>query len=246
MRREIFALMLLSVIAGAALDQSYVQTVSRNGASSIEKVMEVTLFSNQLSLEGLTRMAEVCRTSDTLECSVDVGNKKITMTESFSSGGYYTFSSEYGIPFITHTLTVSKVPTDKFSTSLEKLLVAANATDYAGGSGSVKPIDLVDREGNVEAVAALKMLKANITYTIIMPTSVSEAKAGGISGEVAGASATFDIVSAMDESAPIVVRSQEPNYGYIIAIAGVVVLAALALSFLGTRPGKTVKRKKQP
>ncbi|MCI0504267.1 hypothetical protein L0Y65_06185 [Candidatus Micrarchaeota archaeon] len=244
MRREIFALLLLSVIGGAALDQSYMQAVSRNGASVIEKTMEVTLFSNQLSQEGLARMGEVCRTSDTLNCSVDVENKKITMAESFSSGGYYTLTSDYGIPFITYTLTLGKVPTDEFSNSLERLLVAANATEYSGGSGAVKPIDLADREANAESAGVLKMLKANLTYTITMPSQVSEARAGNISGMVSGPSARFDLVSVMEESAPIVVRSQEPNYGYIIAIAGVVVLAALAFSFLGTRPDKAAKRKR--
>jgi len=241
MRREIIALLLISLMAGATLDQSYIQTVSRNGASVMEKTIEVTLFSNQLTAEGLTRMAEVCRTSKSFDCSVDVENKLVTMTEEFSSGGYYTFTSDYGLPSITHTLTIQKVPTDRFSTSLEKLLVAANATNYTGGSGTGKAIDLSDKVANAESAGILKMLKANITYTFIMPAQISEAKAGSVNGAVSGTSATFDLVSVLAESEPIVVKAQELNYGYIIAITGVVVLAALAMSFLGTRPGKRRK-----
>ncbi len=238
MRRELFALLALSLLAGAALDQSYVQSVSRNGASTVEKAMEISVFSNQLAEGGLERMAAFCEETASLDCSVDVAEKRITIREGFTSGGYYTYSSEYGIPFITHTMTVSKLPTDRFSSALEKLLAQSGAVEYSGAEGSGRVIDLTDGEGNAEAVAALRMLKANITYTVVMPSQVSEARAGAVEGQVSGNSATFSVLDVMEESEPIVVRSQEFNYGYIIAIAGIVALAALALSFARTKPGR--------
>jgi hypothetical protein len=242
MRREIFAILLLSLVASAAIDQSYIQTVSRNGASSMAKTMEIAVFSNQLATEGLAKMADYCEKSSGINCSVDVEAKKIVITESFASGGYYAFSNEYGIPSITYTVAISRVPTDRFSNSLSRLLVAANATEYSGTGGSAKSIDLSDTEGNAEAAAILKSLKANITYTVIMPSGVSEAKAGSVIGKISGQTASFDLLEVMSESGgPIVVKSQELNYGYLIAIAGIVVLGALALSFAGTRPSRRKK-----
>jgi hypothetical protein len=242
MIREIFAILLMSLVASAAIDQSYIQTVSRNGASSVEKTMEIAVFSNQLATEGLAKMADYCEKKSDINCSVDVEAKRIVITENFASGGYYVFSSEYGIPSITHTITISRVPTDRFSNSLARLLVAANATEYSGSGGSAKSIDLSDTEGNAEAASVLKTLKANITYIVVMPTGVSEAKAGSVIGGISGQRASFDLLEVMSaQGGPIVVKSQELNYGYLIAIAGVVVLGALALSFAGTRPSRRKK-----
>jgi len=242
MRREIFAVLLMSLVASAAIDQSYIQTVSRSGASSVEKTMELAVFSNQLATEGLAKMADYCEKRSDINCSVDVEAKEIVITENFASGGYYVFSSDYGIPSITYTMSISRVPTDRFSNALGRLLVAANATEYAGSSGSSKSIDLSDKEGNAEAAGILKTLKANITYVIVMPTGVSEARAGSVEGRISGKTASFDLLEVMSEQGgPIVVKSQELNYGYLIAIAGVIVLGALALSFAGTRPSRKKK-----
>lgn len=242
MRREIFALLLMAFVASAAIDQTYVQTVARNGASGIEKTMELAVFSNQLATEGLANMAAYCEKSSGINCSVDVGAKKVVITEEFSSGGYYVFSTDYGLPSITHTMTLNRVPTDKFSNALERLLVAANATEYAGSGGSARSIDLSDQEANAEAAAILKTLNANITYVVVMPSGVSEAKAGSVAGVISGQRASFDLLAVMSEGGgPIVVKSQELNFGYLIAIAGVVVLGALALSFAGTKPARRKK-----
>lgn len=242
MRREIFAILLMAVIASAAIDQSYVQTVFRGGASSVEKTMELAVFSNQLATEGLARMADYCEKPSSIDCSVDVEAKKVVITEEFSSGGYYVFSTDYGLPSITHTMTVNRVPTDKFSSALERLLVAANATEYSGSGGSARSMDLSDAEANAEAAAILKTLKANITYVVVMPSGVSEAKSGNITGAVSGNRASFDLVEVMSaQGGPIVVKSQELNFGYLIAIAGIVVLGALALSFAGTKPSRRKK-----
>src|SRR4030095_4638639 len=127
MRRELFALLLIAS-SFAALDQSYVQNVSSTGSSTIVQGPEITIFSNIVTSECLANMDEVCNSTSKLDCSVDVANKKITITENFNTGGYYIFANDYGFPFVTHSMTITRIPTDRFSSSLEKLLILANAT----------------------------------------------------------------------------------------------------------------------
>ena len=238
MRREILALLLLAVAAGAALDQSYVQTVSRNGTSVIGKTMQITIFSNQLTADALAKMDAFCKSQKRVVCSVDAPGKSVTMNDTFEPGGYYEFTSDYGLPFITHTLTISKIPTDRFSSILDSILVGANVTSSSGGSSGA--IDLADSATNRGNAKVLRQLRANITYTVIMPMPVSGAVSGNMSGAVSGDQASFDLVGVLEQSKPIVVKSEEPNLGYITVIIGVVVIIALAVSFMSS---KTVRRK---
>ncbi len=239
MRREILALLLLALSASAAFDQTYLQTLSRDGNSTIEKTMQVTIFSNQLDSQAMAKMDEFCKGQTALDCSLDVGNKTITITDSFSSGGYYEYTTDYGLPYVTHTLTITRIPTDRFSTLLDRILSAANVSG-SGGGGSVSPIDLRDNATNVQNAAYLRQFGANLTYTIIMPADISSAASGALNASVSGRTASFDLVGVLAESKPIVVRSQELNLGYITAIVGVLIIAALAVSFMGS---KTVKRR---
>lgn len=238
MRREIVAVLLLTLAAGAALDQSYVQTVSRNGTSVIEKTMQITIFSNQLTADALAKMDAYCGSQKTIRCSVDAANKTVTMSDVFASGGYYEYSSDYGLPFITHTVTVTRIPTDRFSSILDSILRGSNVT--SGSGGSTTALDLRDSKANRENAKVLRQLGVNITYTIIMPAQASSASSGNVSGRIDGQSASFDLVEVLDQSQPMVVKSEEANLGYMTVIAGVIVVAALALSFMGS---KTVKRK---
>ncbi len=244
MRREFLGLLILSVMASAAIDQEHIQVVARNGSSSIEKTMEVVIFSDQLAADALLRMAQVCRTSAAVDCSVDVEGKTVTMREDYLPGTYYTYSSEYGLPFVTHTITISKVPTDRFSRALARLLVLANATEPAAGGGSVNPIDLLDTEQNGPSVEILRRLDANLTYVVIMPLPVAEASAGEAPGRVDGDRAEFDLIAVMEAGKPMVVRSRELNLGYMVAIAGIVVVAALALAFFRSKPARKGRLKK--
>ncbi|MEW6722302.1 MAG: hypothetical protein AB1324_03505, partial [Candidatus Micrarchaeota archaeon] len=135
MRRELLASLILISAAFAALDQTYVHTILPDGSSEMEKTMEITIFSNQLTETGLEDMRELCATSSRVRCEVDVESKTVTMWDDFETGGYYTFSSDYGIPFITHTATIVKIPTDRFSVLLQRVLIDSNATPPVAGGG---------------------------------------------------------------------------------------------------------------
>jgi len=241
MRLVLFALLALSLSVFATLDQEYVQNVSRNGSSTIQRTTDVAIFANQLTAQALQRMADLCAHDAELACSVDVDAKRLTMSEGFTSGGYHTYITDYGFPFITHTFTVSKVPTDKFSDSMGKLAQAAGV-EGAGADGSASSIDLNDDRNNKANADLLRSIRANITYTIIMPIGVSEAKAGKVNGIVSGNAARFDLVEVIGESEPIVITSRELNLGYLVAVAGILVLVALAVSFFGSR--RPARRKK--
>ncbi len=238
MRREILAVLLLALVSGAALDQTYVQTVSRNGTSVIEKSMQITIFSNQLTADALAKMDAYCKAQKSAGCSVDVAGKTVTMSDVFPPGGYYEFSSDYGLPFITHTVKVTRVPTDRFSSILDGILRGANVTSSSGGSAAA--LDLLDAKANRENAKVLRQLGVNITYAIVMPSPVSEASSGNYTASIDGQTARFDLVEVLDQSQPMVVRSNEANLGYLTVIAGAIVIVAIAISFMGS---KTVKRK---
>ncbi len=238
MRREILALVLFSLASFAAFDQSYVQTVGRDGNSTIQKSMQLTIF-GQLNAQALSGMEQYCSSLTAFDCSVDPANKTVTITDAFSSGGYYEYTTDYGLPFVTHTLTITRIPTDRFSNLLDRLLAAGNVSG-AGGGGSTSAIDLRDNSTNIQNAAYLRQFGANITYTVVRPADVSSAAAGNVSGSVAGRQATFDLVEVLGASKPIVVKSSELNLGYITAIVGLVVIIALAVAFVRSR---TVKRR---
>ena len=234
--KTIIAILMLSIVVNAALDQSYLQTIAGDGSSTIVKTQEMNVFSNQLKSGALERMANVCQQGFAVPCSVDQENKKITLTEKLSSNsGYYTLSSDYGFPYITYTLTITKIPTDRFSADLDKLLVASDAISSAGG-GSAQPINL--NEDNNESVYYLRKFKANITYAIKMPAATYEASAGNVSGKRDGSSVTFDLVEVMSTSKPVIVKSSELNWTYLIIIVAAISLGGLAITFFTTKPRK--------
>ena len=234
-------MLLFSVLVNAALDQTHVHTISRDGSSTITKSMDLTIFSGMLNEGAFENIDEICQTDQSIDCSVEPEDKKITITERFSSGSYYTFTADYGIPYITYEVVVRRVPADRFSSSLDRLLIAAEAVNVTG-AGSVEPLDLRD-EKNEENAYYLERFRANLTYTINMPAPVYEASAGNVSGTVTGNSAEFDLVDVLGESEYITVTSKEVNSGYLIIIAMVIIVAALALSFF--RAKKPEKKKKK-
>ncbi|MEW6722175.1 MAG: hypothetical protein AB1324_02855, partial [Candidatus Micrarchaeota archaeon] len=100
---------------------------------------------------------------------------------------------------------------------------------------------LDDSEENAASAAILRRFGANITYTVVFPMPVSSATAGSVSGVVEGNRATFSLIDVMEESEPMVVRSSELNFGYIVVILCVLALAGLAAAFFATKPSKRKK-----
>jgi len=239
MRMIIAALILLSLVANAAVDQHYEQTLKRDGTSTIVKSMEINIFAADLDERALEKISDTCNTSQRIRCSVE--GQTITIEDDFSPGNYYIFKTEHGLTAIEYTLTVNKIPTDRFSMLLEELLDEAEVVESTGGSAD--PLDLLDKEGNAESVYFLKRFEANITYSVNMPVAITEAGAGGVNATVLGErTVRFDLVDIMEEGQPITVKSQEMNVANIILVVAVIVLGALAYSFFRQKPKKKKKK----
>lgn len=243
MRREILAFLILSTLVSAALDQSYSMTLDREGNSQISKGMDIVVFTNEFTEDDFEKVKEICETDSEIDCSVE--GKTITITEDFVPGQHYSYQADYGIPSITYEVTIKKIPTDTFSTSLDKLFRKAGAVNGSQSSSGVS-IDLLNAKENQENAKFLRKFDANITYQITMPTGVSYAMAGNTTGVVNGNSVMFDVVSLMEESQPLLIKSSELNMGYLIILAAAIVLGALAFSFFNSKPvKKTTKKKKK-
>lgn len=240
--RGILTLLLLVAVANAAIDQSYVQTVSRDGTSAMEKSMDVSMFS-VLSAPVLRQMADYC-SAQKMDCGVDANASKVMITEKLAPGTYYAYSVDYGLPYITYTLTAGQLPNDLFSSDLDRMMSVINASPSAS---AVKPLDLTDKAGNAAALPILRRLNANLTYTVNMPAPVVEASAGNATGVISGSSATFDLISVMENGKAVTVRSQELNTAYIVPLGAAIVIVALALAFFQTKPApkKAAAKKKK-
>jgi len=225
--RRIIAFLLLCLVANGALEQSYIQTVKSDGSSFIEKTTDLSPFSSQLNPGSFERMKDTCERISSIWCTAE--NETVIIREHFLQGGsYYTFTTEYGLPYITHTMVIRKIPTDKLSNDLDRLLAAANATS-AQPSGTAKVLDLT--ENNSAAAEYLRMVGVNITYTVNMPAQIDEVTGNGTSS---GSAVTFDLVELMEKRGTVTIQSRELNLAYITGVAAVVVLFGLALLFFST------------
>jgi hypothetical protein len=240
MRRVILALLLFSFVVNASLDQAYVHTVSRDGSSTMTRDTDLTIFADVLGEGAFQSVDGLCDTNASLRCSVD--GETVTIKEKLKQGTYYSLTADYGLPFITYTLVVKKVPTDRFSSSLDNLLVVAGAVEEAGTS-RVRPMDLRDKSTNIPDAEYLKKFDANLTYSIEMPAGIYEATAGDVDALLSGNTAQFDLVEVLGESEYMTVKSRELNLGYLALIAMAITLAALAFSFFTHKRPRKRRRK---
>jgi hypothetical protein len=183
--RIILVLLLFSSLVIAGLDQSYVQTVSRDGSSEIEKTSDLTIFTGELEEDGLQKIDEFCQKSS--DCNVNERN--ITITEEFEHTGYYSLTTEYRIPSIEYKYTLNRIPTDRFSELLGEVLVDAEVMEDAG-----KPADSIDLTDGKDDARLLRKYGVIITYTINMPAQIYEARAGNVTGNVSGSTVTFYLI----------------------------------------------------
>ncbi len=234
-------LILASSLSFAGMDQYYVASVQRDGFIDITKSQDISLFSSTLPADAFERIASVCVQDPTLRCSMDAQKKVLTITERFPySTIYSTLSPDYGFPYVTYTLVVKQIPTDRFAEGVENILVKANLSQ--AGEGTL-PASLDLSVNNAESAAFLRMVGVNLTYAVVMPGAVKEAYSGNVTGVVVGERATFDLIEVFGSPNPIIIKSSELNGGYIVLAAAIVVLAAFAISFFGIgRKDKQVEK----
>ena len=224
MRNIAILMFAVSILLTGAIAQEYTQTVGRDGDSVITKTFDTTLLHGY----DIDAIAAVCQNSE-FSCSVEDGKMSLSINIDEDSR-YYNEETEYGLPFITYTLTLRTVPTDLFSEEMNKIMVAAG---YEEGP-DVPAAEIWKKDS--EAVSLLRNF-GDISYTVNMPGNVVETSIG----EMSGSTATFMFSDAYRVEENIVVKSQEINSGYLVIGIMIVVLIAFALSFMKKKPMKTEK-----
>jgi len=217
--KKMLVLFLLSAILVSNAAQSYVQKIDPLGGASVTETRDLSVFLQLFPGGSVDKIAGACATDPSLSCSVS-GTIMTTTIELPAGNNYYTIGTDYGIPFITTALTVNRLPTDVFDSSVNNVLNAAGLTS---GKGHAEPIELADKGANANLSAAWKEAGLTMNYTIIMPNGYTQ---------------TYDLVQLLADSHPIVVTTQEPDYGLMALIAGIIVLAAFTLSFFRKKKGK--------
>ncbi len=236
--RMLIVLVLASLLLTGAVQQSYYQTVGRDGSSEIQRDSEIGLFADFLPPGSVAAMADICE-AGILKCGLSEDDMVLTLYGSFDADGtYYSFESEEGIPYSTYVLTIKRVPTDRFGELTDDLLVEAGVAERSTATGT--PVVLGDSE-TMSVAGELKALGVGITYIVDMPGEIVYARSDGIEGRVDYSTARFDLVDVMQNSGQIVVRSRELNLPYLMLIAIAVVLGALALSFFWEKKAKKKK-----
>jgi len=234
MRNIAILMFAVSILLTGAIAQEYTHDVGRNGDSVITKTFDTTLLHGY----DMEKIAAVCDTGE-YGCAVEGGKISLAIAIDETSK-YYEAETEYGIPFITYTLSLRVVPTDLFSEQMNMILVAAGYDE-----GAEIPETEIWKK-NAEAASMLRQY-GDISYTVNMPGGVVEA---GI-GEISGSSVTFLFSEAYSTEGNIVIKSQEINSGYLVLGLMIVVLIVFALSFgmkkkrmAPEKPARKSKRKK--
>jgi len=225
MRNIAILMFAVSILLTGAIAQEYTHDVGRNGDSVITKTFDTTLLHGY----DIEKIAAVCDTGE-YGCAVEEGKMSIALIIDESSK-YYDEETEYGIPFITYTLSLRMVPTDLFSEQMNMILVAAG---YGEGA-EIPETEIWKRD--TEAASLLREY-GDISYSVNMPGGIVEA---GV-GEITGSSVTFLFSEAYGTEGNIMVKSQEINSGYLVLGIMVVVLIAFALSF-GMKKKKMAPKK---
>lgn len=232
----LLTIMFGSILLIGSVFQTYEQTVKTNGDSIIKKEYEIGLFSGMLGENASAKIAQACSADHSLGCTVD--NEKITDIKQFSNDEkYYSLKTDYGIPYVEYEIEIRKIPVDKFAEMLDKTLFSAGLINKTSDSYG-EPLNLQDTEANKEIVPIIREMGMDIKYVVVVPGEIISATAGNSVGSINANSAEFMLSDVLAESQPIVVKSREINWAYMIIIVAVLAIALFALSF-------RKKRKKQ-
>lgn len=235
MRRLAFFI-LAGILLTGAVQQEYVQNVEPGGNSIISRKADIGFFGDMLPGGSIDAMENFCSQSSEIECSVDSENFSILISDSFSADSvYYDFISEESLPYITHTLTINRIPTDRFSELTDDIIVGAGI--YEESSSPVDPVVLGDAE-TAGMARSMDYLDIDIRYYVEVPGQITSVECGELQSSISGNQVDFSLVDAMKQQERIVIRSRELNMPYIILICIALAMGALALSFFWEKKKK--------
>jgi len=213
------ALMLISLLLTGSLAQSYTQKVEAIGDSTISESRDISSFLSLLPADALMRIDAVCKADPSLDCSLQ--DTILTMNMDLEDGNdYYAFQTDNGFPFVTTTLTISKIPSDLFDARINSILLQSK---LVSDEGSAKPIDLSEKSANRAKAEALKRSGFEVMYSVQMPN---------------GQLNSYDLVAILEDSKPLIIQTQEINSWTIVLLLGIGLVAFVAYTFFGNRSGR--------
>ncbi|MBI5046335.1 hypothetical protein HZC07_01240 [Candidatus Micrarchaeota archaeon] len=230
--------------AHTSADQTYFQSLYSNGSSVIIKDFTLTLFPDQLDAKVPENLSLLCA-AKYVDCSFLEQSRKMTITEKFQeSSGYYTWAVDSGFPYTTYTLTINRLPTDRFDSALNKLIANASGSESRDLPNPV-PIEL--KLNNSQIGSTLKDLGLVVIYKLSLPGDIYQANAGNVTAEFESVTdqnfVTFDLADVLSGTSPIVVKSRTLNGSAIAFVLMLVVLLFLGYEFFNQKGIKTKKRK---
>lgn len=218
-------LIVMSVVFSATMDHTYMQTINEKGDSIFTRITKGEVFpegSNTSAIEQICKEAVVAR------CMINQSSQttqiEITLKE---KEGYYTISTEYGFPFITHIVKIERIPTDKISEQMIQIL------KQSGFTKRIQPASAVDLlADNKESARALKSFGAEIEYEVKVPGLINEASFAEEKINFQGERATVDFTKLLEKQGELKIVSSEMNWAYISAVIAVLVIVAFGASFI--------------
>lgn len=222
MKKAIVLLVFISILLIGAVSKQYTHQQMGDG-SAIVTIHAKTAILGPIDYE---KVAEVCKKNN--KCSIDKEN--FTISVELQKGKYYSFSSDYGIPFITHTLELKAIPQDVLTAETRAILQEAGEPV---SDAKVDPLELGKKD-----VALSQFLKnsGDILYVVVMPGEITSATLGTKNGNVL----SFTLSEAYATGTPIKITSTEPNISLMAVVLMVLILIAVALLFSKKKGGATV------
>lgn len=214
MKRMAFALIALILVSGC-VSIGLEQELNKDGTSVVTEEIDLSGFmsaaaemgnDSSTSSSDFEEMAlEACEPFEDdpeAECTYSLSDYTITVsTETTPEEGGYTFTSEADFPNVKYVFQTDQLP---------KIDVNLDLGGEAGGEAEEMEEEIIrftDSDAP-QSAASMKMMGVEITYTIIMPGEITEARNGIINEE---GEAVYDVLDLMEEQQTIEVTSEESD-----------------------------------
>lgn len=217
--KNILPLFIVLILLTGSITQTYTQSTDSLGVSTVEEKRDLSPILQLFADSALSDIKSVCESYNSFNCVVE-GTILTSQISINPVNDYYTLETDSGFPFTTTTLTIERIPTDLFDSKINSILEIAQLTS---GKGSADPIDLNQVQENKAKAQALNQAGIVLIYSVMMPN---------------GETSEHNLNEILQDSKPIIIKTQEINIGLIILILGVVVLGFLFWSFFGNRSGR--------
>lgn len=229
-KKPFFMLLLISFLLIGAITRQYVHEQGTDGSA----VITVNIKTAAFDAVDYEKIANLC---PQYKCSIDKNNFSISVE--LAGDPYYKFYSDYGFPYIIHTLEIRAIPDDALAKKTAELLKAAG--ENIGGGG--EPSDITTK--NTELADMLRRT-GDMSYTVIMPGEITETNVGQKDGNTV----SFMLSQAYAKGEPVIIKSRQLNIAYMLGALLVIMLIILSLYFflqkkeMGQKEVKSRQRKR--